>query len=187
MSTEPSTSSPARDLVRIHRIITRGIATVIERGDEFRQTGFPDERLRQGFSEYSRSLATVLDAHHLSEDTILFPAFKQKLPQAPYEKLGENHRQIEALLVPVRQALEELSTPAEKGGLAQLVDTIRKITEIWAPHFRMEAEHFLARSALRSDDPGRADAVGGGYWQIQPGTLPATLLDHAVRVVQPQQ
>ena len=147
MSTEPSTPSPARDLVRIHRVITRGIATVIEHGDEFRQTGVPDERLRQGFTEYSRSLATVLDGHHSSEDTILFPAFKQKLPQAPYDKLTENHHEIEALLVPVRQALEELSTPAEKRGLAQLVDTLRKITEIWAPHIRME-ESIFSHEAL---------------------------------------
>jgi hemerythrin-like domain-containing protein len=147
MSTEASTPSPARDLVRIHRVITRGIATVIERGDEFRQTGFPDQHLRQGFTDYSRSLATVLDGHHLSEDSILFPAFKVKLPQAPYGKLSENHREIEALLVPVNQALAELSTPAEKNALAQLVDTLRKITEIWAPHIRME-ESIFSHEAL---------------------------------------
>ncbi len=147
MSTEPSTPSPARDLVRIHRVITRGIATVIERGDEFSQTGFPDERLRQGFSEYSRSLATVLDTHHLGEDHILFPVFQKKLPQAPYKKLTENHREIEALLVPVNQAVAELNTPAEKNALAQLADSLRKITEIWAPHIRME-ESIFSHEAL---------------------------------------
>lgn len=141
MMTETNPRSPARDLVRIHRVITRGITTTLEKGGQFKQSGFRDEGTHQGFCDYSRSLAIVLGGHHVGEDTVLFPAFKKKLPQAPYDYLATQHRQVEALLVHIHQALDEI-TEADSDGLDQLLDSLHQIAEVWAPHIRMEESIF---------------------------------------------
>jgi len=146
MMAVPQAPSPARDLIRIHRVITRGLATGIEKGSHFKQAGFQDEGVHRGFCDYSRSLAIVLDGHHLSEDTILFPALQIKLPQAPFEHLSAQHKQIEAMLIPLHQAVDEM-TGAGGDGLNRLVEGLREITAVWAPHIRME-ESIFSQEAL---------------------------------------
>jgi hemerythrin-like domain-containing protein len=143
---ETHVPSPARDLVRIHRVITRGLAMTWQNGNQFKQSGFPDEVTHQGFCDYSRSLAIVLDGHHTGEDNILFPTLQKKLPQAPYGHLSEQHKEIESRLVHVNKALNEM-TGADGQGLDLLTNEIQAITEIWAPHIRME-ESIFSEEAL---------------------------------------
>ncbi len=141
MLTDAHVPSPARDLVRIHRVITRGLATGLEKGNHFRQAGFEEAALKQGFCDYCRSLAIVLGGHHQGEDAIVFPAFKQKLPQAPYDHLAAQHKQIESCLSSVHEAVDEI-TGAPGPGLDRLLDGLNEITEVWAPHIRMEESIF---------------------------------------------
>jgi hypothetical protein len=141
MLTDTAIPSPARDLVRIHRVITRGLATGIEKGNYFKQAGFEDSVLKQGFCDYCRSLAVVLGGHHQGEDAVVFPVFKEKITQAPYDLLAEQHRQIEACLVSIHKAVDEM-TGAPGDGLDWLVDALNEISEVWAPHIRMEESIF---------------------------------------------
>ncbi len=138
---ESTKSNPARDLVRIHRVITRGLTVGIEKGNDFEQAGFPKAALRQGFRDYNRSLAAVLGGHHQAEDSILFPALKAKLPQAPFGHLEDQHRKIEAMLVAVNRALDDLSAAAGEA-LVRLVEGLQQIRQIWEPHIRMEESVF---------------------------------------------
>jgi hypothetical protein len=142
MLTENVLPSLGHDLVRIHKVITRGLTIGVKKGTEFMQAGFPDLAMQQGFAIYTRSLTIVLDAHHLAEDEVAFPALQKKLPLAPYERLSATHKEIEALLAPASQAVTDLAGPDAGASLGLLVDGLRKITALWAPHIRMEESLF---------------------------------------------
>ncbi len=161
MATEKNPPNPARDLVRIHKVITRSLAVGIERGTEFLQTGFPHGEIRQGFIDYVNCVAIVLESHHLGEDDIFFPAMRDKFPQAPYKRLSADHKEIHALLVPVRQAVADLVVPANGNGLSRLVDTLRKIAEAWPPHFRMEESIFSAEVLSEGMDQEALASLSG--------------------------
>lgn len=147
MATTNNPPSLASDLVRIHKVITRGLSVGTTKGAEFMQAGFPDTRTRQGFADYALGLEVVLDAHHLAEDEVLFPSLREKLPQAPYDYLSKNHKEIEALLIPVKQAVVDVAGRDVEAGLARLVEGLTEITAVWAPHIRME-ESIFSHEAL---------------------------------------
>ncbi len=92
---------------------------------------------------------------------------RDKFPQAPYERLSADHKDIHALLVPVRQAVADLNVQGNGNGLSRLVDTLRKIAKAWPPHFRMEEEHFLRQIPFGingSRDAGQPERGDGEAW-----------------------
>lgn len=138
---EPARSL-GRDLVRIHKAITRGLAVGASSGTRFLGHGFPEETLRQGFADYVRTLALVLSAHHLGEDEIAFPALKAKLPAAPYERLAADHLKIEGLLGAVGGAAGHLTEGGGDAGLRVVVDGLKGISAVWSTHIELEERHF---------------------------------------------
>ena len=172
MATEKNPPNPARDLVRIHKVITRSLKVVIERGADFHRTGFPNGEIRQGFIDYANCVAIVLESHHLAEDDIFFPAMREKFPLAPYERLSAVHQEIQALLVPVRQAVADLNVQGNGNGLPLLVDTLRKIAEAWPPHMRMEESIFSAEALSEGMDPGDTGRPERGDGEVCPLSIP---------------
>ena len=87
--TLPETLKPntARDLLLIHKIITRGLEVSQQKGQEYLSGGFPNAMTRQGYHDYLLCLVTVLDAHHLTEDEVIFPQLGVRIPSAPYKLL----------------------------------------------------------------------------------------------------
>jgi hypothetical protein len=142
MSPESSLPNLARDLVRIHRAISRGLSVSEARGAQFTREGFPDARLRRGFFSYVQALTIVLGAHHLGEDEIAFPALRPKLPAAPYERLAADHHAIDTALAEVRGAMSDMAGDGAKSGLSVLVEGIRRVSAVWPPHIQLEEQHF---------------------------------------------
>jgi hemerythrin-like domain-containing protein len=147
----PNNSLPnlAQDLVRIHRAITRGLTVAVTEGTHFIRKGFPDPNIQQGFADYIPSLAAVLGAHHLSEDEILFPALKEKLSEAPYMRLSDDHQFIETSLDVVRKLIADLKSGSYKVGLGIVIEGFKRDTTIWTPHIRME-EGYFSQDAIAS-------------------------------------
>ncbi len=132
----------AQDLVRIHKVLTRGLTIGRSKGGEYLNTGFPTENIQRGFSLYIQSLGSVLAAHHLGEDTIAFPVLKERLPAAPYDRLSVDHKKIEAALNPVRESISDLSGANPTLGLDVVVDGLRKILAKWPSHTGVEESSF---------------------------------------------
>jgi len=145
----PITPTPdlAQDLIRIHKVITRALNVGKVKGIEFLQSGFPSPQFLLGFTSYIHCLSSVLGSHHQGEDLIAFPAFRKVLPSAPYAQLLSDHHAIEMLLVLIPPAVADLSGDAPGNGLRIIVDTIRKISEIWEPHIQLE-EYFFSKDAI---------------------------------------
>lgn len=77
-------------LLRIHKIITRGLTISIRKCDEYIvKQGIPPGEAA-GFSKYVTTFKCVTHAHHLSEDEIIFPFFKDKI-EAPFKRLQDDH------------------------------------------------------------------------------------------------
>ncbi len=134
--------SLAQDLVRIHKVITRGLSVGINRGREFLDDGFPSQDLVRGYADYMQSLGSVLAAHHLSEDEIAFPVLKEKLPAAPYDRLAKDHKKIEALLDQLGESVIQISGGNPAAGLGGVLGSLRKILAIWPSHIGIEESSF---------------------------------------------
>ena len=142
-----SSSRFAQELLRIHRVISRGLIVSVTKGAEFMQAGFPDPGIRKGYADYTHSLATVLDAHHLGEDEIVFPFLRGKITAAPYERLARSHREIVALLDSAGKAIPPVAEKGLQADLSVLLDVLRKISNIWRPHIQTE-EFYFSEEAL---------------------------------------
>ena len=141
----PESSSPnvVGELVLIHLIITRGLKVAGENGALFAQQGYPAISARDGFVSYVRSLASSLHAHHLTEDDLVFPYFREKMPDAPFDLLSAQHQALVPLLEEIHLSIEEMvSSPEESEALHRLNRTLAQIAEIWYPHIKTEEDHF---------------------------------------------
>ena len=78
-------------LICIHQIITRGLTIAQERCVEYERNGFPTLATMHGFVCYVRSLASVMNAHHSTEDDLAFPDFRSLITDAPYTFCSTAH------------------------------------------------------------------------------------------------
>jgi hypothetical protein len=108
----------------------------------FARKGFPETEIQQGFVNYVRALTSILDGHHLTEDEIMFPYFRDILADAPFGKLSHQHQQMLPSIDEATQILDQM----DKGIVtAVLLDRLgeawTKLEKIWLPHIEIEEAH----------------------------------------------
>jgi iron-sulfur cluster repair protein YtfE (RIC family) len=131
------------EFLRIHSVITRGLEVATENSQSFAQQGYPNTSMREGFISYLRSLVSVLHAHHLNEDEVAFPNLRDKFPDTPWDLLKAQHRDIVSVLEEIKAAIEEAAADAQASeSLNKLNHALRRITDLWHPHIRIEEDHF---------------------------------------------
>jgi hemerythrin-like domain-containing protein len=165
-----STRTPnlAKDLICIHKVITRGLEVSHSEGRNYALRRSIHPRLVSGYSSYIHCLATVLDAHHTGEDLITFPEFRKLIPSAPYISLATDHQKIEELLSFIPPALKNLNGDIPQAGLEVIVDTLGKITEVWYPHIKQEEQYFSEEAlsqVLDLENQERISAAAGKHSQ----------------------
>jgi hypothetical protein len=141
----PERTAPniAEDLLCIHSIITRGLDVSIDKGRSFAQGGYPDASTREGLIAYVGCLVSVLHAHHLTETDLIFPYLRDRLPDAPFDLLIAQHRDLEPVLHRTKAATDELSAESQAGAaLDRLNGLLGRLAEFWHPHIRIEEDHF---------------------------------------------
>ena len=138
-STMSDTSPVAGGLLRIHKIISRGLSNSIRQCDEYLgKNGIPSGVVT-GFSMYVSTLKWVTHSHHLSEDDIAYPFFKDYL-DAPYDRLRDDHNTMARILDEIDKGLLEVST----GGVGRLREVLDQLDKLWGPHIKIEEENFTA-------------------------------------------
>ena len=153
------TSPLVEGLLMIHRIITRGLSTSIRKCDEYiGKQGISPEELK-GFSMYVSALRRVTNAHHLTEDEIAYPYFKDNI-KAPYDRLTDDHHTIAYILVEIEKCLPGISS----GGLDKLREVLYKFEKQWGPHIRIEEDNFTVEKvqviAGQKEQKELADKIG---------------------------
>lgn len=132
-------------LLLIHQCISRGIHMSGLYSRIFTQAGFPSSRIRPGYVDYVRSLASVLHAHHLAEDELAFPLFKELLPEAPCAQLSDEHLKIASLVDEIRLKIDRAADDPESRETLERIDVLLgRLAELWRPHIAIEEVHFTA-------------------------------------------
>jgi hemerythrin-like domain-containing protein len=158
------TSPVVAGLLRIHKIISRGLSVSIRKCDEYLvKQGIPSGEAA-GFSMYVSTLRWVTHAHHLSEDDISFPYFKD-LIEAPYDLLKEDHNTMARIL----ESLEQSLLQASSNGVGMIREVLGEFDRLWGPHIKIEEEHFT---------PEKLQAAIGMKEQID---LVKKLGDHSIK------
>ena len=134
-------------MLLIHQSISRGIHMSGLYTRIFMQAGLPDGKIRPGFADYIRSLTSVLHAHHLAEDELTFPQLRDLLPEAPYERLANDHCELAPVAAEIRSKIERAVADPESGDALVRIDSLlTRLAEIWRPHIAVEEAHFSAAS-----------------------------------------
>jgi len=123
------------DLQRIHRVITRGLAVAQENGQAFADGGFPDDATREGFWKYCQGLEANAHGHHMTEDDLVFPYIRERVPDTDFDELMAEHQEMHAILVAMGAAREAAS-------LADMQCALSKMAELWHPHIYKEESGF---------------------------------------------
>ncbi len=145
-------------MLLIHQSISRGIHMSGLYSRIFAQAGLPEGKIRPGFADYIRSLTSVLHAHHLAEDELTFPLFRDLLPEAPYERLANDHSELVPVVAEIRSKIERAVADPESGDALGRIDILlTRMAEIWRPHIAVEEVYF---------SPARIDAVLSAEEQI---------------------
>ena len=133
----------AASLFTIHKVISRSIEVSIENAETFAGHGFPEEKRADGFLNYIRAFISILNAHHLLEDELVFPYFKDRLPDTPYPLLNKQHEEMAAILKEIEGIANRIEeNPEDRAGMIGLKTTMEKIKGKWYPHIAIEETHF---------------------------------------------
>jgi hemerythrin-like domain-containing protein len=142
---ESKFSPLARDLRLVHRVITRGLNISGESCKALTERGFPEASTQDGFLNYVTAFTSLLDAHHTTEDELVFPQLRSKSLEAPYDALMGQHREMVTLLREVEARVEEMrSNRNATEPMEKLRPTLASIAEIWHPHIQVEEDYFTA-------------------------------------------
>lgn len=135
-----------KDIIRFHRIITRSLETIIQNVDKFIETGAIENEKREGFLKYIQTFQTVMDVHHALENEKIFPYFKEKLPDAPYDRLMTQHEWVKTALTQIIGGINELkSNVDELESLNSIKTGLKQIDKIWHPHIKIEEDQIYGR------------------------------------------
>ncbi len=141
---EQHESNLAASFLNIHSIITRGLKVSIESVQGVLQHGFQNERYREGLFNYIRALSSVLNSHHLTEDELVFPYFRDKMPEVPFDILIRWHQEMVEILDEIKLGVEKCEKNEQlETSLRELENALTKMNESWQPHIQMETDDFI--------------------------------------------
>jgi hemerythrin-like domain-containing protein len=153
---ESHESSLRNGLITIHAVITRALEVTKTRSQSFAQQGLSDASLRSGFVSYVGTFVSVTNAHHLTEDELLFPYFREKIREAPFDLLMAQHREVARLLDEIKAATDEAESGSQAGGpFSRISRTATELAELWYPHIANEESIFTSErldAAVASDE-----------------------------------
>ncbi len=135
-----------QDIIRFHRIITRSLEVAILNIDKYIEEETLSISEGEGFLKYMQSFSSVLNAHHILENEKIFPYFKDKLPDAPYERLMAQHKEVEKSLSEINNGINSLNSKAnDLESLKLLKSGLKKIDKLWHPHIRIEEKQIYGK------------------------------------------
>jgi hypothetical protein len=128
------TPNVGTDLIRIHKVMTRAM----EVSRQYSQADRVAEAQQAGFTDYVHALTVLLDSHHLGEDELAFPFWKIRLPEGPFDRLKQQHRQMMAYIGQVKGWLGAPGTAWQPEPRSKLHHTLTYLQRLWLKHILLE-------------------------------------------------
>jgi len=142
------------DYIKLHKVMTRGISVSLENINKFLKIGALEKLSRQGFLNYVQSFSWVLHGHHMVEDEKIFPYFKDKLPEVPYNHLIKEHKIFNQGLKEINSATNNLkSNNDELQSIKLLKSGFDKLDNIWDNHIQIENSQLYGKMRGLNMDP----------------------------------
>jgi hemerythrin-like domain-containing protein len=143
LETTDMKSNGASDLRRTHRVITRALEVSIKTTQQMMDDNENDERTMDGFLDYLRSLTSFIHAHHVTEDQVAFPMYRERSLDAPYDTLMKNHVKMQKILDELNLTIQNLASHRQDIAMTRkLHSLLRNLHAIWGPHIQIEESHF---------------------------------------------
>jgi hemerythrin-like domain-containing protein len=140
-------SNIAVSFFNIHSIITRSLRVSLESVQGVLQQGFQGDGNREGFFNFIRALTSVLNAHHLTEDEIAFPYFRDKLPDAPFDTLTYYHHVMVLILDEINLAVDKSNNKGQlEIELRNIENALARLNEEWPYHIQPETDEFINKA-----------------------------------------
>ena len=167
-----SQTNLGEDLVRIHKVITRALTVSLE---NIQNTELP-ERHRPGLAAYVRCLTILLHAHHSGEDELAFPFWKTRMPEGPFDKLIDQHRQMVAYLESLERWLSMGPDAWQVKALDDVHQGLTGLQNLWTAHIALEEETVGPEQSRRYLSPTENEQLSKqlsehGQAHSQPGEL----------------
>ena len=135
----------AKGLLTIHAIITRGLSVSLDSCTRYGGDSEAWAREAAGFKMFVSALRAVLHSHHLAEDEIMFPYFRDRLGGAPFDRLLREHEKMAALLEAIAPSERKITPGATAASeLGEIRELLGDIDSLWGPHIAVEEESFSA-------------------------------------------
>lgn len=129
-----------------HKIYTRGLKVSLENVNEFIKEGAVESSDGDGFIKYLQTLTSLLEGHHLVENNKVFPYFKDKLPEVPYDRLMGEHEVIKAALERINNAITDLKSGEDEIlPLKDIQSGLDQIDKLWHPHIKIEESQLYTK------------------------------------------
>ena len=106
--TDKPKSDLSESLLIIHGAITRALKVAAENSELYKRQ-LPDRNTLDGFAMFIDCFTAILNGHHLSEDDIAFPYFKDKLPEMPFSRLMMEHQEMHGILKQIARANSQIN------------------------------------------------------------------------------
>ena len=133
--------------------MTRGLTVSLKNINNYLQIGEIEKLNREGFLKYLQSFSSVLHGHHLVENEKIFPYFKDRLPEVPYERLISEHEIFKEGLEEINTGIGYLiSNNDELESLRLLKSGFGKIDQIWQPHILIENTQLYGQIGILNID-----------------------------------
>jgi hypothetical protein len=136
-TSEPDRSVLTDNLERIHRAISRGLRVSHDAAEQFAQSGLPED-MRHGYTDFIRSLISVMHAHHLGEDELAFPFLRQRMPSPAFDRLEADHLAMLPLLD--QSGILVSGAPLSHETCPRLAEILFQIQNTWLAHIQREEE-----------------------------------------------
>lgn len=133
-------------MLRFHSIATRGLAISSNNCKYFIENKDIDPLFLEGFLNYNRALMSFIHAHHLTENEIVFPFFKDKIKELPVDFLMMNHKELQLIIETIINLINDPDMNQNKDSFSELEELIEKIINIWQPHIRIEEQNLTIKN-----------------------------------------
>jgi hypothetical protein len=138
----PDSPNLIAGMLAIHAVITRSLNVAATGCGSFAQQSVAGADSHDGLMSYIHCLVSVLGGHHGTEDELAFPVF-QKMLDAPYDLLSQQHLVVHSLLDEAKAGVESVAAePGAAAPWAKLHQLVSRIEEFWHAHIAIEEEHF---------------------------------------------
>lgn len=128
-------------MMQVHDAITWSLQVTKSKCQEFSQPAAElDQKMRESFILYVSTMGMVINAHHLSEDHVVFPRLQITLTQVPFKGLSADHKVIDLILAKLRQIV---AAPAVDF-FSDLLDTVTQLIDLWMPHIAKEKQYIYS-------------------------------------------